>query len=672
MPKPSRRSGQSAPRVGTKSPRIGIDTGGTFTDFVRLDSRGLTVHKLRTTPDDPSRAILEGVAFLSEGSASGDVVHGSTVATNAVLERKGARVALIATKGFEDVLRIGRQTRPELYNFFVPLPRPIVDPALTMGIAERLDASGTVIESLDQATLNRLPARLRELGAEVVAVCLLHSYVNPAHEKRIAERLRADGWLVSVSSEVLPEYREFERWSTTAVNAYVAPLIDKYLERLEKGLGGRLSIMQSNGGSISSALARAEAVRTVLSGPAAGVVGAQAVAREAGFPRVISFDMGGTSTDVSLIDGKIASSTDSRIGDFPVRLPVIDIHTVGAGGGSIAFIDSGGALRVGPRSAGSQPGPACYGVGTELTVTDANVLLGRLDPAFFLGGRMSIDVSRAEAAAAPLASELKMSIGALAEGVVRVANANMERAIRVVSVERGHDPRQFALLAFGGAGGMHACEIARTLEIKEVLVPRHAGVLSALGMLVADVTRDYLASVLSSADKLDPADLDNRIRGLSDRAITELGREGFARQRIAIEPQLDVRYVGQSYEITVPFTARYRQVFHQRHEQLYGYANTDRAVEVVAVRVRAAGLTDKPRLPRTRIAARRKPKPDHVRAGRFDGRTTKVAYFRWPNLVPGDHGAGPAVITGPEATVVIPPGFTFSIDGFSNVVARMR
>jgi N-methylhydantoinase A/oxoprolinase/acetone carboxylase beta subunit len=664
MSKPFRRKKQA--------PRIGIDTGGTFTDFVRLDSRGLTVHKLRTTPDDPSRAILEGVVFLSEGSASGDVVHGSTVATNAVLERKGARVALIATKGFEDVLRIGRQTRPELYNFFVPLPRPIVDPALTMGIAERLDASGAIIESLDQAALNRLPARLRELDAEVVAVCLLHSYVNPAHEKRIADRLRADGWLVSVSSEVLPEYREFERWSTTAVNAYVAPLIDRYLERLEKGLGGRLSIMQSNGGSISSTLARAEAVRIVLSGPAAGVVGAQAVAREAGFPRVISFDMGGTSTDVSLIDGKIASSTDSRIGDFPVRLPVIDIHTVGAGGGSIAFIDSGGALRVGPRSAGSQPGPACYGVGTDLTVTDANVLLGRLDPAFFLGGRMSIDVSRAEAAAAPLASELKLSIGALAEGVIRVANANMERAIRVVSVERGHDPRQFALLAFGGAGGMHACEIAHTLEIKEVLVPRHAGVLSALGMLVADVTRDYLASVLVSADNLDPADLDNRIRSLSDRAMTELGREGFARQRIAVEPQLDVRYIGQSYEITVPFTARYRQAFHQRHEQLYGYANIDRPVEVVAVRVRAAGLTDKPRLPRTRIAARRKPKPDNVRAGRFDGRTTKVAYFRWPSLVPGDHGAGPAVITGPEATVVIPPGFTFSIDGFSNVIARTR
>ena len=677
------------------APRIGIDTGGTFTDFVCLDHRGLTVYKLRTTPDDQSRAILEGVAHLSENGAHADVVHGSTVATNAVLERKGARVALIATKGFEDVLRIGRQTRPELYNFFVPLPRPIVDPALTIGIAERLDASGAVIEPLDESALKQLPARLRELGADVAAVCLLHSYVNPAHERRIAEHLRAEGWLVSVSSEVLPEYREFERWSTTAVNAYVAPLIDRYLQRLEAGLSGArvlgsegakvlhprtlapshprtLSIMQSNGGSISSSLARAEAVRTVLSGPAAGVVGAQAVAEQAGFPRVISFDMGGTSTDVSLVDGRIATSTDSRIGDFPVRLPVIDIHTVGAGGGSIAHIDSGGALRVGPRSAGSQPGPACYGVGTDLTVTDANVLLGRLDPAFFLGGRMKIDVTRAETAAATLARELKLSVGELAEGVVRVANANMERAIRVVSVERGHDPRQFALLAFGGAGGMHACEIARTLEIREVLVPRHAGVLSALGMLVADVTRDYLASVLRPADDLKPTDLENRVRKLSDRAHAELAQEGFDRKRIKIEPQLDVRYIGQSYEITVPFTKGYQAAFHAQHERLYGYSNSDRPIEVVAVRVRAAGATEKPKLPRAAVRSKRRPKPDVVRPGRFDGRSMKVAHYRWPNLTPGDAAPGPAVITGPEATVVIPPGFSFSIDGFSNVVARQR
>ena len=654
--------------AGTKTPRLGIDTGGTFTDFVSLDSAGLRVHKLRTTPDDPSRAILAGIQDLTAGEPA-TVVHGSTVATNAVLERKGARVALVATSGFEDVLRIGRQTRPELYNIFVPLPRPLVAPELTFGLAERLDASGEVITPIDPAALEKLVARLEASGADSVAVCLLHSYVNDAHERRVAQRLRRDGRLVSVSSEVLPEYREFERWSTTVVNAYVAPLVDRYLARLEDAIGARrLSIMQSNGGSISSSLARTEAVRTVLSGPAAGVVGAQAVAVAAGYPRVISFDMGGTSTDVSLVDDRIATSTDSRIGDFPVRLPVIDIHTVGAGGGSIAFVDSGGALRVGPRSAGSSPGPACYGVGTELTVTDANLLLGRLDPEFFLGGRMALDRNRAEAAARDVAKQLRISVPELAEGVVRVANANMERAIRVVSVERGHDPRRFALVAFGGAGGMHACEIARTLEIGAVLVPRHAGVLSALGMLVADVTRDYSASILQPADVLPMPAILKRAKPLLARAKADLASEGFTGRRTAIDVQLDVRYLGQSYEVTVPLSANYRREFDRQHGRLYGYTNPRRAVEVVSLRVRAAGLTAKPPLPFTRPRRPFAPKPAAVRRGRWYGRDVPVSFFHWPDLTPGATGRGPAVITGAEATVVVPPRFAFRLDGYSNIV----
>ena len=333
---------------------------------------------------------------------------------------------------------------------------------MTFGVTERAGAGGEVLQAPDEAEIDRLAQRAKDQGADIIALCLLHSYANPAHERRIANRLRQAGWRVSASHEVLPEYREFERWSTTVVNAYVTPLIDRYLSALERHFrGSRLAIMQSNGGSISAAAARATAVRTVLSGPAAGVVGARTAARDAGYRQVISFDMGGTSTDVSLIDDAVAMSTDSRIGDFPVRLPVIDIHTVGAGGGSIAYVDSGGALRVGPRSAGSVPGPVCYGAGTELTVTDANLLLGRLDPEFFLGGRMTLDATRTAAVARELAARLKLSVPDLAEGIVRVANANMERAIRVVSVERGHDPRRFALLAFGGAGGMHACEIAR-------------------------------------------------------------------------------------------------------------------------------------------------------------------------------------------------------------------
>jgi N-methylhydantoinase A/oxoprolinase/acetone carboxylase beta subunit len=659
-------------RPDRESPRIGIDTGGTFTDFVRLDRTGLTVHKLRTTPEDQSKAILEGLGALGAGDDA-DVVHGSTVATNAVLERKGARVALIATSGFEDVLRIGRQTRPELYNIFVPLPRPLVEPELTAGVAERIDAGGKVLEPLDPDAIDGLSRELRRRGAEVAAVCFLHSYANPEHERTVAAKLRADGWLVSVSSEVLPEYREFERWSTTAVNAYVTPLIDRYLARLESGLKGRrLSIMQSNGGSISAGLARAQAVRTVLSGPAAGVVGARAVSHAAGHRRLISFDMGGTSTDVSLVDGEMPSSTDSRVGDFPVRLPVIDIHTVGAGGGSIAYVDSGGALRVGPRSAGAVPGPACYGSGTELTVTDANLLLGRLDPEFFLGGRMSLDRARADDVARDLARRLRLGVNELAEGVVRVANANMERAIRVVSVERGHDPRRFALVAFGGAGGMHACEIARTLDIGTVIVPRHAGVLSALGMLVADVTRDYSASVLMPANQVSDATLRRRLTALARRASRELAKEGFTSARVALEQQVDVRYTGQSYEITLPFSSGYRKEFHRRHARLYGYANPARAVEVVAVRVRAAGLTSKPKLPYAKPRRSVRPKPDSVRSGRFDGRTMRVSFYRWPALVPGATAAGPAVVTGPEATVVIPPGCRFRVDGFGNVQVHLR
>ena len=653
--------------------RLGIDTGGTFTDFVRISGDELVVHKVRSTPADPSRAILSGIVDLAVLGRAAEVVHGSTVATNAVLERKGARVALVATAGFEDVLRIGRQTRPELYNIFVPAPRPIVDAGLTFGIGERLDADGVELEPVDEAGLRPVLEAFASGRAEIAAVCLLHAYANPDHEQQVAHRLREGGWLVSASHEVLPEYREYERWSTTVVNAYVTPLIDRYLGRLEAELGStRLSIMQSNGGSISAASARAQAVRTVLSGPAAGVVGARAVARAAGFKRIVAFDMGGTSTDVSLVDDAIATTTDSKIGDFPVRLPVIDIHTVGAGGGSIADIDTGGALRVGPESAGADPGPVCYGTGESLTVTDANLLLGRLDPSSFFGGRMALDSRRTERIAGEVARRLKLSVPELAEGIVRVANANMERAIRVVSVERGHDPRRFALVAFGGAGGMHACDIARRLEIGSVVVPRHAGVLSALGMLVADVVRDYSASVLRPSAELAPRDIDRALAPLVRQAHDELSAEGFAASRRVVETLIDVRYVGQSYELTMPAGRDYRARFDREHGRLYGYSNPDRPTEVVAVRVRATGVTDKPRLPAVRPKRASRAKPVHTGVGRFEGRSLETGFFRWDDLPPGAEGAGPAVVTGGEATVVIPPDFRFRVDGHRNIVASPR
>jgi N-methylhydantoinase A/oxoprolinase/acetone carboxylase beta subunit len=507
---------------------------------------------------------------------------------------------------------------------------------------------------------------------DIVAVCLLHSYVNPSHEVKVAARLRRAALRVCASHEVLPEYREFERWSTTVVNAYVTPLIHDYLTNLEQRLkGARLHIMQSNGGSISAAAARAQAVRTVLSGPAAGVVGARSVARAAGFDRIISFDMGGTSTDVSLIDNAVTMTTDSVIGDFPVRLPIIDIHTVGAGGGSIAFRDTGGALRVGPRSAGARPGPACYGTGEELTVTDANLLLGRLDADYFLGGRMALDSERALTVAGELAAAFKLSVPELAEGIVRVANANMERALRVVSVARGHDPRAFALLAFGGAGGMHACELAERLEIPTIIVPRYAGVLSALGMLLADVTKDYSTSVLQRSNSISCSELAKRFVPLLDTARRDLRHEGFGPARQMIERLVDVRYVGQSYEITLPFSNGYRRVFDQRHQQLYGYSDPARPTEIVALRVKASGITDKPDLPHSPQRFSRV-QPKSVRPAQFGGRMVRTAFYRWDNVSAGAGAQGPAVVTGGEATAVIPPAFAFRVDRFGNLVIRKK
>jgi N-methylhydantoinase A/oxoprolinase/acetone carboxylase beta subunit len=650
--------------------RIGIDTGGTFTDLVVLGRDGILVHKVRSTPDDPSRAILEGLDQVVGAPDDAEIVHGSTVATNAVLERKGVRVALVATAGFEDVLRIGRQTRRELYNFQVAERRPIVARGLTFGITERLAADGTVLVPLDPDEVDRLAEQLRTDRVDAVAVCLLHSYRNPVHEQLAAERLEAAGLVVSASHRVLPEYREFERWSTTALNAYVTPLMARYLGALERQLGHtRLRIMQSNGGSISAGAAKAAAVQTILSGPAAGVVGARAVAEATGYPRIISFDMGGTSTDVSLVDGVIGLTTESTVGDYPVRLPVIDIHTVGAGGGSIAFIDSGGALRVGPRSAGADPGPVCYGRGDELTVTDANLLLGRLDPGYFLGGRMALDVDRATAAARAFASHLGLAPTALADGIVRVANANMERAIRVVSVERGFDPREFALVAFGGAGGMHACEIADKLDIATIIVPRHAGVLSALGMLLADVTKDYSLTILQPSDRIDLAELERRFAPLVEHALADLSAEGFEGDRAIVDRSLDVRYIGQSFEITVPCTAGYRAEFDRAHERLYGYANAKRPTEVVTLRVRATGITEKPELPGVAIDQAQPAEPATRTTAWFDGRPVGTALYRWEDLQSGAIGDGPAIVASAQATAVVPPAFRFRIDEFGNVIA---
>jgi N-methylhydantoinase A/oxoprolinase/acetone carboxylase beta subunit len=651
--------------------RLGIDTGGTFTDLVKFDEHGLAVHKVRSTPDDPAHAIFAGISELIGNGEQIVIVHGSTVATNAMLERKGARVAMVTTRGFEDVLLIGRQLRRELYNFFVEGRRPILESGLAFGITERLAPTGEVLEPLREDEVAELIHALRALEVRSIAVCLLHSYANPIHEDRVVSLLTDAGFSVSASHDVLPEYREFERFSTTVVNAYVTPLMAKYLTRLEEGLGhSLLRIMQSNGGSISASCAKAAAVRTILSGPAAGVVGAVSLGQRSGYNHLITFDMGGTSTDVSLIDGQIGMTTDSMVGDFPVRLPVLDIHTVGAGGGSIAYVDSGGALRVGPRSAGAAPGPVCYGKGDELTVTDANLLLGRLDADHFWGGRMVLDVGRVRSKAQEFAARLNMPVMKLAEGIVHIANANMERAIRAVSVQRGFDPRNFALLAFGGAGGMHACEIAESLNIGTVLIPEHGGVLSALGMLLADVKKDYSQTVLKPLSGVSDEELRARFQPIIQKARAELEIEGFQERSMLIECALDIRYKGQSYEITVPFSPGYSESFVRQHVRLYGYAIPLKALELVNLRVNGIGYTNKPVLPNREISAQPLGEPTATRTAWFGGQRWQTAFYQRELLGSGMRGHGPAIITSDQATAVVPPNFSFSIDGAGALVAQ--
>ncbi len=548
--------------------RIGIDTGGTFTDFVVAHDDGrVETFKIRSNPAAPARVILEGLARIGAKGKT-DVVHGSTVATNALLERKGARVALVTTAGFEDVIQIGRQNREKLYDLNPPPRRGLVSRELCFGVAERAYYDGTIAARPSAAELERVKTRLARAGVEAVAVCFLHAYRNPENELKVLDALRSLGVYVCASHEVCPEFREYERTSTTLLNAYVGPLMDRYLAELEIGTTCRISIMQSNGGLITAAEARSQAVRTLLSGPAGGVVGAIEMARLSGFEKVLGFDMGGTSTDVSLSEGAARMSMEASVDGFPVRVPMLDIHTVGAGGGSIARVDEGGLLRVGPESAGAVPGPACYGSGELATVTDAHVVLGRITA--LLGGAMILDRARAAAAVDVIAARLGLSRVKAAEGILRVANANMERAIRVVSVERGHDPREFALVAFGGCGGLHACEMAGDLGMRTVVAPRLAGVLSAVGMLMADRVRDYAAGVLGRTD------IEAAYGVLEKQARRDLRGATLVRS-------VDVRYVGQSYELNVGDASQ----FHTAHERVYGYADRGRALELVTVRVTA-------------------------------------------------------------------------------------
>ncbi len=658
--------------------RVGVDTGGTFTDVVIRRGRSVEVRKVLSTPRDPSSALLQGVRDLLSGPAPVFIVHGTTVATNALLERTGGPIAFVTTAGFEDILRIGRQTRSRLYALEPEERVPLVPPGLSFGLDERMLASGRPLRGVDARGLARVVRRVRASGVPAVAVCLLHAYANPAHEARAARALRAAGLLASVSSEFLPEHREYERGLATALNAYLMPVMDRYLSELDRAVApAELRVMQSNEGYISPAAARREPLRTALSGPAGGAVGALRIARTAGFPDIVSFDMGGTSTDVSLLQGRIRRTAEGRVGDFPVRLPMIDIHSVGAGGGSIAFRDAGGSLRVGPRSAGANPGPACYGIGDEPTVTDADLLLGRLDPDFFLGGAMRIRPERSRRALEALGRRIGKSAEETALGVVAIANANMEKAIRVISVERGYDPRAFSLFSFGGAGGMHAVELADRLRMPRVVVPRHAGVLSALGLLLADSVRDATRSVLREESALSARDFERLFGEMERESVRAMAADGFRPADVALERSLDLRYAGQSYEIPVPFragagrTRSFLDDFHREHRRLYSYDHAGRPVEVVNLRLRAVAASPKLELPRHEETRAVDPaalvKRQAIRTGR---RIARGAVYDRSRLRAGNRMAGPALVIDPESTTYLPDGCDARVDPWLNLVLR--
>ena len=684
------------------STRVGVDTGGTFTDFVFENDGRLDIFKLPSTPSDPSLAIVEGLRRISNTTGFEltqiEVVHGTTVGTNALLQRRGARTALVTTKGFEDVLAIGRQARPELYNLNALKPPPLVADELRFGVTERVAASGAVLELLKDSELASLRTRLQKAAVESVAISLLFSFLHPEHEERIAAALTSLEIPLSIAHRILPEYREYERTSTVTINAYLQPLMGRYLtrlsaiassgsERLSKNKQRpkskdqrplfRLRVMQSSGGSISAQAASDEPVRTILSGPSGGVVGALRAAMSAGFENIITFDMGGTSTDVALCDrGGIRTTNEASIAGLPVAVPVMDIHTVGAGGGSIARVDEGGSLRVGPESAGADPGPACYGRSFLPTVTDAHLVLGHFGGSGLLGGEFQLDEGRAHNVLSRLAADIsnaagkRCSVNAAAEGVLSIANTNMERALRHISVERGHDPRQFALMPFGGAGGLHAVDLARALRIPRIIAPTSAGALSAIGVLAADVVKEQSRTVMLPCRPSEVEKLAQTFKKMEHEARAALRNEGFADSRQRHDRSLAMRYLGQSFELEIKkTTGDIGASFHEAHRERYGYAQQSSEIQIVSVRLRSSGLVEK--LPETRINVsrqKRSPEPHKYVTAYFQGKKLRVGVYRREELPGGVKLRVPCIVTEYSATTLIPASASASLDQRGNLL----
>lgn len=653
---------------------VGVDIGGTFTDLVLSVDGHLQIHKLLSTPHNPAEAMLAGLQAVG-AVAGARISHGSTVATNAILERKGARTALITTKGFRDLLAIGRQNRPVLYALQPQLPPPLIPREWCYEVPERLDYTGQVLTPLDLRALDTVLDEIAAQKIESVAVCFLYSFINPAHEQsvknRILERGLLQDWQISLSCEVLPEFREYERASTVALDAYVRPVMSRYLQNLENSIPAEspLLVMKSDGGVISAASARQQAVQTALSGPAAGVIGAFHIAQLAGFDHIITLDIGGTSTDVALCPGTPSRRAEAEIDGLPMRIRILDIETIGAGGGSIARLDAGGALRVGPESAGANPGPIIYGRGgKQITVSDANAILGRLDAEHFLGGAMPLDLDSARKALKKLAKSMNLSLEAAAQGVIDVANVNIDRAVRRVSIARGYDPRNFTLMAFGGAGPLHACAVAERLEIPRVLIPRYPGVLCAFGLLVADVRRDYSRTVLQRVSESTISDLQSYLDLIIQQAQADLQRENISEADMIFNPLLDMRYAGQSFELSVPFADDIVAAFHDAHQRSYGHAMRERAVEVVNLRLQAIGKVEKPILEPESVGSpgdQRKslwdaPKPLQTKNG--------FAFYDRESLPPGAQLESPALIFQLDSTVYIAPGWSAYVDGYRNLI----
>jgi N-methylhydantoinase A len=676
--------------------RVGVDSGGTFTDIciADADTGAIRVWKVPSTPDDPSRAIaggvLEGLSETGAGKPQEVVYfgHGTTVATNALIQHRGAPTGLITTQGFRDLLEIGRQRRPHLYDLQCDKPPLLVRRHLRIEVPERLRHDGRIETALDEDAVRAAARALKSAGVQSVAVTFLYAYIDARHEMRVRAIVAEEfpEAFITCSHEVAPEFREFERLSTTVVNAYLGPVMARYIERLgprldAAGMRGPRHITQSNGGVMSFATARAHAVRTVLSGPATGVVGAMKVAALSGFSDIITFDMGGTSTDVSLIEnGRPKLAGEMEVHGYPLKTPMLDIHTVGAGGGSIAYLDAGGHLKVGPRSAGSVPGPVCYGLGNlEATVTDANVVLQTLNPESLLAGRMRIDRAKAEAAIAALADRLGLDVMAAAQGIVSVVTANMAKAIRLISVQRGHDPRDYTLVAFGGAGPLHAARLARELDIPRVLVPRNPGILCALGLLMTDLQTNYAQTRLLPLTSASVATMTEVFADLEKRS-----RAWFESERIAdtdrhIRRSLDMRYKGQNHELSVAvpdgkvgevLLDELRQSFERQHNQMYGYAPPEEPIEAVTFRIEATGAVRQARLEPQSEAGH--PLEYALMAERDvwlaeSSRSVTCPVYDRDKLGPRHRIEGPAIIEQMDATTLVLPGQTAIVDAYLNM-----